>query len=409
MRKKLKVLIVFLVVSMSFFFAGVSTAYAQEAVDIPTMLPDGKTEEFYRTQAESVRQYNQLLDGFRSRSRSASQAAVYDECFGGAYLDDNGELVVLLTGNIDTKRAQVQEYTVNPEIMIKACRYSYDELNRVMSVMNENLGELWDRGINISSMYTDIMNNCVVIKLRGAEGDAEAEIRKLVDTGCIVFQTTDEVIEYQEDDSQPDMKGGYALHNVDRGKNATLGFCATRNGKKGYVTAGHFCPSIGQQVSYNGTVIGTVKQSGYYPNTYADAAFIESNGAANPTNMIMGYQCFSASTYEYPQNTSILMYGIASGLQQGTIYSYNYTYVPYTPGEYTSTDHVLATYTSQNSDSGGPVFFYEGNYGGQSACSLLGVHSAKARIEDSPGNKCSSSFAKYGNIATMLNVTAITE
>lgn len=57
MGKKLKVLIVFLVVSMSFFFAGVSTAYAQEAADIPTMLPDGKTEEFYRTQAESVQVY----------------------------------------------------------------------------------------------------------------------------------------------------------------------------------------------------------------------------------------------------------------------------------------------------------------------------------------------------------------
>lgn len=52
--KKLKVLIVFLFVSISFLFEDVSAAYAKEAADISTMLPDGKTEEFYRTQAESV-------------------------------------------------------------------------------------------------------------------------------------------------------------------------------------------------------------------------------------------------------------------------------------------------------------------------------------------------------------------
>ncbi|MCH5272960.1 MAG: trypsin-like serine protease [Lachnospiraceae bacterium] len=409
MRKNLKLFIVFVIVSMSFLSVKSFNAYAQEPVDISSMIPEGKTEEFYRTQAESIRQYNQLLDKFSSKNRSTSGKAVYDDCFGGAYLNDNGELVVLLTGNTYANRALVKEYTANPDTITKTCTYSYNELNRVVYTMNEHLEELREKGVKISSMYTDVMNNCVVIKVRGADRDAEAEIRKIVDSGCMIIQTTDEIIEYQDADSQAEIKGGYEIYNVDRGKVATLGFCAMRNGKKGYVTAGHFCPSIGQKVSYNGTVIGTVTQSGYYQNTYADAAFIESNGAANPTNMIMSYQCFSASTYEYPQNTSILMYGRSSGLVHGTIYSYNYTYVPLNPEEYTSTDHVLATYTSQRGDSGGPVFFYEGNYGGKSACTLLGIHSAKAYVLDTPGDKCPASFAKYGNIAAMLNVTAITE
>ena len=83
--------------------------------------------------------------------------------------------------------------------------------------MNEHLEELREKGVEISSMYTDVMNNCVVIKVRGADRDA---------------------------DSQAEIKGGYEIYNVDRGKFATLGFCAMRNGKKGYVTAGHFCLGV---------------------------------------------------------------------------------------------------------------------------------------------------------------------
>ena len=99
MRKNLKLFIVFVIVSMSFLSVKSFNAYAQEPVDISSMLPEGKTEEFYRTQAESIRQYNQLLDKFSLKNRSTSGKAVYDDCFGGAYLNDNGELVVLLTGN----------------------------------------------------------------------------------------------------------------------------------------------------------------------------------------------------------------------------------------------------------------------------------------------------------------------
>lgn len=62
MGKKLKLFIAFVTISISFFFMKSFDAYAQESVDISSMLPEGKTEEFYRTQAESIRQYNQLLN-----------------------------------------------------------------------------------------------------------------------------------------------------------------------------------------------------------------------------------------------------------------------------------------------------------------------------------------------------------
>lgn len=155
MGRKLKLFVTFVTISVSFFFMKSFDAYAQEPVDISSMLPEGKTEEFYKIQAESIRQYNRLLNKFSSKNKSISGKAVYDDCFGGAYLNDNGELVVLLSGNTYANRVLVKEYTENPDAITKTCRYPYNELNSVVYTMNEHLEELREKGVRISSMYTE--------------------------------------------------------------------------------------------------------------------------------------------------------------------------------------------------------------------------------------------------------------
>lgn len=412
MGKNLKILIALAVISISGLFMNSFTAYAQDFSDISSMLPEGKTAEFYITQAESIQQYNQLLHklGVESensfRSQAAAGKAKYDDCFGGAYLNENGELVVLLTSDTAENRKRIREYTGNPGIITESCKFSYNELTEVIGTINSHLDELLERGADLGSMYRDVMNNCIVIKVRDLNEYKEAEIRKVVDSGCMVIRNTDEEIEYQSGRTS-DTKGGHEIINTSTSGTATLGFGAVRNGVKGYVTASHFCRSIGQQVSYDGTVIGTVKQSGYYPNSYADAAFIESNGAMNPTSAFMGgYYCTAASTTEYPQNTSILMYGKVSGMQSGTIYYYDYTYVPLNKEYITVTDHVAAKYKSAQGDSGAPVFIYTGWNNGRHTCTLIGTHTASTFHAYDEAN---SVFCKYGNIVRMLNVTAITE
>ncbi len=419
MRKKLKLFVALIAVSVPFFFTKSSKVYAQEQSDISSMFPAGKTEEFYTTQAESIIQYNQLLNKLSIENKStvwswstatinrnATSKAIYDSCFGGAYLNDNGELVVLLTSNTYENRKKIKEYTGNSNIAIESCKFSYNELTHAISTINNHLDELQERGAGISSMYRDVVNNCVIINVRNLNSDKEAEIRKIVNTDFMVIRNTDEINEYQSA-TATDMKGGYELLNTSTLKKASLGFGAVRNGVRGYVTASHFCRSVGQQVSYNGTVIGTVKQSGYYQNSYADASFIEANDTANPTSMVMGgYYCTATSTLEYPCNTSILMYGKESGLQSGTIYYYDYTYVPLNNEYITVTDHVAARYTSVSGDSGAPVFIYTGWNNGRHTCTLIGIHTASTFHTYDEAN---SVFCKYGNIVSMLNVTAITE
>lgn len=307
----------------------------------------------------------------------------------------------MLTENTYDKRRKIKEYTSNDEIIIETCQYSYNELNNVIDLINDNLEVLQEREAGISSMYRRVRDNCVYINVRNLTEYKEAEIRKIVDTPFMIIQNTEEINEYQDN-----MKGGYEIKNNSTSSTATLGFCAIKNGVEGYVTASHFCRSIGQQISYNGTVIGTVTQSGYYPNTYADASFITANSAATPTNMIMSdYYCTAASVIEHPEDTAIFMYGKVSGLCAGTIYSYNHTYVPYDSTLYTITNHGLANYTSASGDSGAPLFIYNGYYNNQHTCTLIGIHSATARAT-SPATKV---FVPYANIVELLNVTALTE
>lgn len=406
MRRNVKCLIGAMVI-LSFFFMRPSNAYAQEA-DSFHALPGGRTEEFFQTQTESIIQYNQLLNKLRSQSWSRRGQAAFEPCYGGAYLNDDGELVILLSNNTYANRELMKEYTGNPAVLLETCTYSYNELQGVMNSIRGAYPELKEAGADMSSMYIDVINNRVVINVRKLTAYKEAEIRKVVDHSCMVIQNTEEVFEMQEDVLQPSIKPGSELTNLSTSKTATFGFPATRNGVQGYVTAGHFAKAVDQQISYNGSVIGTVTRTGWTQNTYADAAFIESNGAALPSTAFRGgYYCTATMTptIDFPVNTVIYMYGKESGLQSGKLTRYSYDYIPYNKEYYTVMDHAVADYKSVEGDSGAPIFIYTGWHNGRHTCTLIGIHSAGAKEED-PGEAI---FAKYGNIATLLNITAITE
>lgn len=408
MRRKVKCLIGVAMVMLSFFFMKSSNVYAQEESDSSYVLPGGKTEEFFRTQTESIIQYNQLLNKLKSQTWSRGGKTIYEQCYGGAYLNDDGELVVLLSNNTYANRERMKEYTDNPDILLETCTYSYNELQSVINSIRSSHTELKEIGAGISSMYIDVINNRVVINVQNLNAYKESEIRKVIDSSCMVIQNTEEVFELQEGVSQISVNPGSELINLSTSKKATFGFAATRNGVQGYVTAGHFGKAVGQQISYNGSVIGTVTRTGWTENTYADAAFIESNGVAVPSTAFLGgYHCTATltPTIDFPVNTVIYMYGKISGLQSGKLNSYTYDYIPLNPEYYTVTDHVIADYKSAEGDSGAPIFIYTGWNNGRHTCTLIGIHSAGAKPKD-PGTAI---FAKYGNIATLLNITAITE
>lgn len=292
----------------------------------------------------------------------------------------------------------IREYTEDNAVLIKTCRYSYNELMEVIDKLNGELLNLAEQDVLVDEMYDNVYLNRVIIRVRNLDDKKEQIIRDIIDSGCMEFQNSEQGAVLQEG-----LCGGSTIVSCDSGLACTLGFCATRNGVEGYVVAGHSADRIGEEFTYNGTVIGEVTHTAWYQNTTADAGFIKANTEGTLTNYIVGYRCIAATGYEYPYGTQISMYGHASGFQRGTIESYHSSYGEFLlPGQYVTIDHVRATYKSNPGDSGAPVFFYEGNYGGVSLCTLIGIHSSR-NLESK------AHFAKYDNIVEVLGVTAVTE
>ncbi|MBQ9768048.1 MAG: hypothetical protein IJW37_08105 [Lachnospiraceae bacterium] len=86
-----------------------------------------------------------MLDGFRIESDDTG-TLLYDEGYGGAYVNDRMELVVLLAENTPENQARVREYTGYEDIIIESCEYSRNELYHVQNRLRLTHDELEEEG-----------------------------------------------------------------------------------------------------------------------------------------------------------------------------------------------------------------------------------------------------------------------
>lgn len=105
--------------------------------------------------------------------------------------------------------------------------------------------------------------------------------------------------------------GGGSAITVGTG-GCSVGFAANKSGNAGFVTAAH-CGSVGNNVYYNGTVIGTVISSVNQGN--CDAMFIQTNSSVTVLKQGFGIAPFanasylSAATVLPLQGSSMKVYG----------------------------------------------------------------------------------------------------
>ncbi len=151
------------------------------------------------------------------------------------------------------------------------------------------------------------------------------------------------------------------------------------------------------EVSYANSVIGTVTESIYRYGSTVDAAFVTARGVTLSNRILNGGVIWAASTNVFPENTAVSMYGSTSRLQTGKIITNNYNDIEVKSGMNLG----QADYSSVKGDSGGPVLFYEGNYGGETKYTLLGIHNGR-------GKNGGAIFTHYKNIVNELGVTCLT-
>lgn len=173
MKKKFVRRIIALILSTTLIF--VSCVFSTTAIetDIDNLFTNMEYDnEFYITQTESVRIYNEMLEAFAEENStvyslmSETTEETYPEYYGGAYIDEKGELVVLVTEMTNSVNAEVQQVTNDSsQVSTELCEVSYNEMCYVIDYLTEKIDALRNQGIIIESISDDIMNGNVTVSI----------------------------------------------------------------------------------------------------------------------------------------------------------------------------------------------------------------------------------------------------
>lgn len=315
-------------------------------------------EAFLERQSESAEHYQELQDML---SVSAYSNDSFTENYGGAYIDDNGNLVVYLKDTDSNSINRLRE--IDTEVIVKPCQYSFNELTGIMNQLNDYKLNGTDEFANEFNYYKlSDSENKIIVELEELTDENIAKFKdKVCDSESITFeQATDDGVE------EVDINAGSEI--TSSSSSASVGYRAKRNGVAGIVTASHFVKS-GDIVTANGSTIGSCDASVY--SGAVDAAFVKvTNGT--PTNTINGMGTTLSTTISEPGvGTVINKRGMKTESTSGKIVSTN---ASWTINGVTFTNLTSATYNSDSGDSGGIVYSYVSSTGTRLT---LGIHKGR--------------------------------
>ena len=359
--------IAFLILCMTFSVFEVP-AYA-ETTEIEGISVEDTTslsEEFLRAEQESLSQYDsgflenhdssvidyqKMLDSFL---KTRSGDIIYPEYYGGAYIDDEGDLIVY------TKYPAIAEFSLTNatsgsiDFEIKIAEYSYNELNDMMDLLNDfkekNSNSKTAR--NFNSYWLSDNTNEIIVELEDMSPNRIMQFKKqVVDSPIIVF-----VQSQGESALDTNINPG---DGITTGVISSMGYRARRNGLNGFVTAAHGVGKLGSTVELVGNrkALGVVDRRQWSGSI--DAAFIRINSGFTPTNTLRASNnssvtgSLATSTSLPGAGTVINKLGTVTKHTSGKIISTN---ASFTYNGIKLTNLTSASYASKSGDSGGIVY-----------------------------------------------------
>lgn len=373
---------------------------SRAAYDIELTIPDDYSNEFFAAQHESVQIYNQILEGFNINSTQFSALSatetedIYPNYYGGAYINDEGNLVVLLT-DINAENTAEMNAVAGASLLYEQCNVSYNEMCDMIELLSDYIPIFEEQGITIASVSDNIMHGCVDVSVVDLTLEKEKIICDMVDCSFINFTEG----QLPQNCAGMELGGGYKIVNKADNTYSTIGFSAKRNGVKGFVIAGHACSNLGDTFTYNGVPIGSATKTAYYGGSTADAAFVTASSVVTPINYLINGKEIVGIDISLPINAAVYSYGATSGYRNGLVTSTNATF---SNGTYTFKNQCMAKYSSEGGDSGGPVIYFDRAPRVNPECYIVGITVA--------GHPVSGTyFAPYANIEKELGITCITE
>ena len=378
--------------------------------------------------------FTNLFESFRNNTISMtdtgySVSGVYSSQFpsyyAGAYINTDGELVILLIDSLTeeeqaTAKSDVCQRAGSNDIVFGIAANSYSTLVNAMTQVSDYMSTISSArtsALEIQSARIDDYQNIVIAGIStdiiaynaSTKSDIESTIEVQIDP---IFKSP--VIAFEENTlnlTATSINCGSKI--TGNSASFSAGFRAKYTNSSGQlvygiVTCGHAFSDCTSAVSVTGglEIIGTLDTTRNKTSGKIDAAFIRTSSSGAISNKVVdssGTTCtLSTSTVSSPEGGTVFMCGYVSGtIQIGIIQSTSANITLYPDDTSTNgvqlTDFYTANYPSQLGDSGGTVFTYVG--GSSGTYEVAGIHSGYNSDTNISG------FAKATNILSEFGLS----
>lgn len=320
--------------------------------------------------SDVVRNLNQSFGNTMTKSLET----VYPDYYGGVYVNENGELVILVTeGSDNAYQKDLSQRCRSNNFITKQCKYSYNELFNIIKRLEafqtngankEKMSSLKFYGFSLADNL-----NAICIQLGDISEENIAKFKsEVMDFPGIIFEKSAPISFEAFVNAGQDILGAIVSG---QGSAGSVGFRAKRNSPagvplSGIVISGHVIKSVGNPVYLGSTTTNIIAEcQAMQFSGDVDAAFcFNKNGYEGSNHINNSFLDLVPQTAELYIGATVYMNG-RNTTSSGMITS---TYASITVNGITLSNIIQANYLSQGGDSGAIVY--------NESLQIAGIHDA---------------------------------
>jgi streptogrisin B len=312
----------------------------------------------------------------------------YPDYYGGSYIDEAGSYVILIAGSLDVGKKALDDVLPNKNYEIRRVKNSY----KIMMETLKKMDSIFDKDNkvmeNVAGYFIAVKENRIIVELFDFTDKAIEVFKKnIINCDMIDFEQGRVQIGESNVVARPGRTLTWRRPAPFDNESCSIGFRARRNGIEGFVTTAHGPMAMvsGRTFRVGNIDRGTATLSSLsggirVRNARVDASFCVPTGPITLSQRIHQNQDLvlsSTSRSSNPVGISIRQAGRKTNITSGVVRAIGVTEYVTIPGQGTvrMTNLIRASYHSDNTDSGGIVYYISRNASGAVVQrQILGIH-----------------------------------
>ncbi len=337
---------------------------------------------------EAIIKYNELLDEWTSGVDTEGNVNIaYPDYYGGAYIDDDKNLVILVTTEIEVARKEIRTIINLADIKFENVTNSFNQLREEQDEIESDVETSKGLGKGITGIGLSVKENMVTVYSEDTR--LKKNLKSVIEKrNTDLYNCVKVVIREGKDTPAAALVPGSSISSL--GGTRSVGFWAKdSSGNLGIITAPHSSMKKGESVRVGGITFGAAELP--YFSGKVDAVFVRrTNTSFTATREIPGFRfSLKKETKALPVGSTVYSRGEASDYMTGKVEDVSYTTT------YGISDTVLVDVKCKSGDSGGIV----AGGGTISERYVTGIITGKQANTDK------LIYVKGANIVSRLNIT----